>query len=59
MQPPENDPSQNEIEAIDTDEERQALADPIVPDDVKAEIMERLERFKESDLDQERSDNMP
>jgi len=52
MQPSEDEPLQQQIEALVTDEERQALQDSEVPDDVKSEIMERLRRFREADMDQ-------
>lgn len=42
-----------ELEALLTDEERGILAKPGVPDDVKAEIMTRLERRLQTDLDEE------
>jgi len=59
MRPPENEPPQEEIEHLLTDEERRLLNDPSVPDDVKAEIMERLERFEESDLEEKQADDAP
>jgi hypothetical protein len=57
MHAPENEPVQQDIERLVTDEERQALADPAVPDDVKAEIMDRLNRFRESDIDESRAED--
>jgi len=54
MRAPDDEPVQQQIEALVTDEERRTLDDPNVPDDVKNEIRERLERFSASDLDQER-----
>jgi hypothetical protein len=42
-----------ELEALLTDEERHVLAEPDVPDDVKAEIMTRLERRRQADLEEE------
>lgn len=57
MQPPENEPTQEEIDALGTGEDRQVLEIPSVPDDVKAEIQEQLERREEDDLDQERAED--
>ncbi len=57
MQPPENEPTQEEIDALVTGENRRVLEIPSVPDDVKAEIQEQLERHEEDDLDQERAED--
>ena len=57
MQPPENEPTQEEIDALVTGENRQVLEIPSVPDDVKAEIQEQLERREEDDLDQEQAED--
>lgn len=57
MRPPENEPVQTDIEMVVTDEERQALDDPNVPEEVKAEIVERLERFRQADLEQARAED--
>ena len=51
MHPPHNEPIQEEIELLVTDEERSSLDDPNVPEEVKTEIMERLDRFKALDLE--------
>lgn len=51
MRPTENEPPQAELETLLDDEERLLLEDPQVPDDVKAEVAERLERFREGDLE--------
>jgi len=56
---PEDEPEQKEIESIVTDEERRALEDPAVPDDVKSEIAERLERYRERDLEQIQAEDSP
>lgn len=57
MRPSETEPAQRDIEALVTDEERRALAQPDVPEEVKSEISERLERFAEEDAAQyERED---
>jgi len=55
MQSSENEPTQEEIDALVTGEDRQVLEIPSVPDDVKAEIQEQLERREDDDLDQERA----
>lgn len=52
MRPSETEPAQRDIEALVTDEERRALAQPDVPEEVKSEISERLERFAEEDAAQ-------
>lgn len=57
MRPPDNEPVQAQIEMVVTDEERQALEDPDVPEEVKAEIVERLERFRQADLAQARAED--
>ena len=59
MRTPENEPAQNEIESMLTAEERQALQDPTVPEDVKSEIAERLERFREQDMEQIEAEDRP
>ncbi|MGZ5173136.1 MAG: hypothetical protein ACXWCW_03230 [Burkholderiales bacterium] len=48
---------QKEIEALVTDEERRVLMDSDVPEEVKTEIVERLDSFRESDLEQERAED--
>ena len=53
MRPTDMEPEQRELEALLDDEERKLLDDPDVPDDVKAEIGERLKRFREEDLEAE------
>jgi hypothetical protein len=47
---PDNEPDQNRIEALLTDEERTLLTDPDVPADVKVEILQRLNSFEAADL---------
>ena len=49
MHPPHNEPIQEEIELLVTGEELSSLDDPNVPEEVKTEIMERLDRFKALD----------
>ncbi|MFY9779710.1 MAG: hypothetical protein WAJ85_04265 [Candidatus Baltobacteraceae bacterium] len=48
-----------ELEALLTDEERRVLAEPGVPDDVKAEIMTRLEQRRQADLEDEAAEGSP
>lgn len=56
MRPTDIEPAQEELEAL-LDHEEQELLDAIdVPDEVKVEIDERLERFRESDLEAERAE---
>jgi hypothetical protein len=57
MRPSESEPRQDEIEAFVSDEERQVLSDPSVPDEVKAEILDRLERYQAGDVDQLRAED--
>ncbi|HVA26557.1 MAG TPA: hypothetical protein VNF68_00120 [Candidatus Baltobacteraceae bacterium] len=58
MRPTDMEPKQEELEEFLDDEERGLLNDPDVPDDVKAEIRERLERFREEDLEVEQADDV-
>lgn len=53
----DGDPVELEIELLVTDEERRALEDPDVPDDVKSEIKTRLERFDDYDLDRAKAED--
>ena len=46
---PENEPDQKTIEAFLTSEERALLAGEDVPDEVKAEILDRLKSFETAD----------
>ena len=52
MRSPENEPQQNDIEKLVTDEERRVLDDPGIPDEVKSEVSERLRSFRDADLEQ-------
>ena len=49
---PKHEPLTQELERLLTDEERDALSREGVPDEVRAEIFERLERRRELDLEQ-------
>ncbi len=53
MRPPEKNPNTDEFERLLDDEDRELLEKPDVPDDVKAEVTERLERRHEDELDEE------
>ena len=53
MRPPENEPDSEETGSLHEREERDLLKRPDVPDDVKSEVDERLERSHEGDLDDE------
>ena len=57
MRPKDEEPDQPEIEKLLTGEERRLIEKPEVPEDVKAEILERLEGFDESDLERERRED--
>jgi hypothetical protein len=59
MRPPDNEPDSQELEALLDDEDRQLLDNPTVPDDVKAEVTERLDRFSDEDLEEEIEDGPP
>ncbi len=50
MRPPEKKPNTDEFETLLDDEDRELLEKPDVPDDVKAEVTERLERRHEDAL---------
>jgi hypothetical protein len=57
MRPTDEEPDQPEIEKLVTGEERRLIQKPEVPDDVKAEILERLDVFEESDLEREQRED--
>ena len=59
MRPPENEPDSQELENLLDDEERALLDDPSVPDDVKSEVNERLERWSDEELEEEIEDEPP
>jgi hypothetical protein len=52
----ESEPAQQQIEALVRDEERGELQDEAAPGEVKSEILERLDRFAETDLERSRAD---
>lgn len=49
---PTDEPIEEEIEEVQSDEERSVLERPDVPDEVKTEILERQERAREEDPSQ-------
>jgi hypothetical protein len=59
MRPPDNEPDSEEIETLLDDEDRRVLERPDVPEDVKSEITERLDRWREEDLEEETQDGPP
>jgi hypothetical protein len=59
MRPPENEPSPEELQHLLDEEERGILKRADVPDDVKSEVSERLERSDEDDLEEELEDETP
>jgi hypothetical protein len=56
MRPRDQEPVQNDIEDTLKAEERRLISKTSVPDDVKAEIDERLERYAESDRERQRGE---
>lgn len=54
---PKHEPLPQEVDTLLTNEERDALARPGVPDDVRAEIFERLERRRETEIDEEQAED--
>lgn len=54
MRPSDQEPDELEIEKLAIGEERRELDKPEVPEEVKSEILERIEGFAESDLEHER-----
>jgi hypothetical protein len=57
VRPTDMEPAQQELEALLDVEEREALEEMEVPEEVKVEIDERLERFREEDLEAERAED--
>lgn len=53
MRPPENERESEKIDSLHEAEDRGLLDKPDVPDDVKSELNERLERSHEEELDDE------
>jgi hypothetical protein len=57
VRPTDMEPGQQELETLLDVEEQEALEEMEVPDEVKVEIDERLERFREEDLEAERAED--
>jgi hypothetical protein len=53
MRPTGNEPPDDEESDLLTDEERRSLGDPNVPDEVKAEIFERIERHRTAEREEQ------
>lgn len=51
------EPSQEELEVLIDSEERDVLEDAEVPDDVKGEIAERLESYRQADREAEQAED--
>lgn len=56
MRPRDHEPVEKDLEDVLKDEERSAVRKSGIPDDVKAEVDERLKRFEDLDRDQARGD---
>lgn len=53
---PENEPTTKDIDELVKDEERDEIAKENVPDEVRAEIFEELERRRQAEQEQGRGD---
>ncbi|MDE2480563.1 MAG: hypothetical protein KGN02_00035 [bacterium] len=56
MRPTDAEPTEEELDELLTDEERRLLARGDLPDDVRAEIRDRLERRRIEELEEELPD---
>lgn len=54
---PKHEPLPQELDRLLTDEERDTLSSALVPDDVRADILERLERRNESEREEEQAED--
>lgn len=54
---PKHEPLPQELDRLLTDEERDTLSRTSVPDDVRAEIFERLERRNETEREEEQAED--
>lgn len=54
---PKHEPLSQELDRLLTDEERDTLSRSSVPDDVRAEIFERLERRRNADIEQAQAED--
>lgn len=52
---PGNEPTTDELEALLVDEERSVAEKPDVPDDVRTELLEDIERRHEREIGEERA----
>lgn len=52
---PSNEPATDELEALLVDEERTVVEKLDVPDDVRTELLEDIERRHEREVDEERA----
>jgi hypothetical protein len=59
MRPPDNEPDPEELAKLRDDEDRRLLDRPDIPDDVKSEVSERLERLEDEELEDELEDEPP
>jgi hypothetical protein len=59
MRSPHPEPDPEELEELVDNEDRQLLGKPSIRDDVKAEITERLDRFRDEELADEVADGPP
>jgi len=59
MRPPDNESNPHELESLVDAEDRALLDKPSVPDDIKAEITERLDRHRDEELAEEIEDGPP
>lgn len=56
MRPTDQEPTEEELDDLLTDEERRLLARDDLPDDIRAEIRDRLERRRIEELESELPD---
>lgn len=54
---PKHEPLPEELDRLITDEERDVLARPGVPDEVRAELFERLERRRDLEREEEQAED--
>lgn len=55
----ESEPKQQELEAMQVEEELEFVKLTDAPEDVKSEVLERVERFEETDLENELPEGSP
>ena len=59
MWPLDTEPKQDQLEAMQVDEELEFIHMTDVPEDVRSEVLERIERFEETDLEAELPEGTP